>query len=296
MSRKFRHNTAFTLVELLVVIAIIGILIALLLPAIQSAREAGRRATCLNNLKQLGLGLLSYHDEFRKFPVGNMEPSNPSTGAGGWWGFQARILPYMESKNIYKLCNFNSPTSCFDYILSQQNKGIRLGTMISVYFKCPNDPLQNAIWQDPNVGDYGCTNYLGVMGTTPTPAKTEQEGILMHGTTNSAISLPKVIDGSSHTIIMGERGISDDLYGWPYCGAGQYNSGNGDNLMATDTGLSRGKPDGNHNWHFWSHHKSVAQFLCADGAARPLAYEIDFRVFQALSTRAGREVVTLPFN
>jgi prepilin-type N-terminal cleavage/methylation domain-containing protein len=292
MSRKFRHNTAFTLVELLVVIAIIGILIALLLPAIQAAREAGRRATCLNNLKQLGLGLLSYHNEFKSFPVGNAAPQD-TNGTGGWWGFQARILPYIESKNIFQLCNFTYKGSCFDWINSQQSKGIRLGTMINVYYKCPDDPLQNAIYHDPTYGDYGCTNYLGVMGTSPTA----NDGILLHGNSNSVINLAKITDGASHTIIMGERGISNDLWGWPYCGAGDsQGTGCGDNLMATNIGLSRGLPDGNHTYHFWSYHKYVAQFLCADGSARPLTYNIDFTVFKALSTRAGHEVVTLPFN
>ena len=293
MPRRFRRNAAFTLVELLVVIAIIGILIGLLLPAIQAAREAGRRATCLNNLKQLGLGLLSYHDEFKSFPVGNAAPRDIGSGAGGWWGFQARILPYLESKNVYKFCNFNSPGTCFDWIGAQQAKGIRLGTMINIYFKCPNDPLQNKIYHTRDVGDYGCANYLGVMGSSPTA----NDGILFHGKSNSAISLPKVIDGASHTIIMGERGISDDLYGWPYCGAGDsLNTGCGDNLMATNIGLSRGLPDGSHNYHFWSYHKNLAQFLWADGSARPLTYDLDYSVLKALSTRAGREVISTSFD
>ncbi len=287
MSRRFRRHAAFTLVELLVVIAIIGILIALLLPAIQAAREAGRRMTCQNNLKQCGLGLLSYYNEFKSFPVGNNAPLD-SIGTGGWWGFQARILPYLEAKSVYKLLNFTYHGTCFDWMNHQKAQGIYPATMIDVYFKCPNDPLQNAIYHD-TFSDYGCGNYLGVMGTSPTA----NDGILLHGDSNSVINLTKVIDGASHTIIMGERGISDDLYGWPYCGAGDsINSGCGDNLMATNIGLSLGRRDGGHNYHFWSYHPGIAQFLWADGSARPLSYNIDFQVLQALSTRASREVIS----
>ncbi|MBN2580713.1 MAG: DUF1559 domain-containing protein [Pirellulales bacterium] len=286
MSRRFRPNAAFTLIELLVVIAIMGILIALLLPAIQAAREAARRTQCLSNLKQCGLGLLSYHDEFKSFPIGNVEPPAGSN-AGGWWGFQARILPYLESKHVFKLCNFSYRSSCFEWIAYQQTRDIFLGTMIPSFYKCPNDPLKDEIYHDSRFGDYGCTSYLGVMGTS----ETLNDGILLHGDFNSIVRLSKVTDGASHTIIMGERGISNNLYGWPYCGAGNYrNTGCGDNLMDTKLGLSPGKPDGNHNYHFWSHHANMAHFLWADGSARPLFYDIDHQVLQDLATRAGREI------
>jgi prepilin-type N-terminal cleavage/methylation domain-containing protein len=285
--RNSPRRAAFTLVELLVVIAVIGILIALLLPAIQAAREAGRRAQCLNNLKQFGVGLQSYHNEYKAFPVGNAEPSI-RTGYGGWWGFQARILPFVESKAIFQFFNFKYTGSCFDCIYSLQKKNIRAATMIPIFFKCPNDPLQNEIYHDVS-GDYGCTNYLGVMGTSPTA----NDGILFHGYSHNVVSMTKITDGTSHTLIMGERGISEDLYGWPYCGAGDWlNSGCGDNLMATNLGLSRGLPDGNHNYHFWSYHPNLAQFLMADGSARPLTYDLDFQVLQNLATRAGRESIS----
>jgi prepilin-type N-terminal cleavage/methylation domain-containing protein len=282
------RRTAFTLVELLVVIAIIGILIAMLLPAIQAAREAGRRTQCLNNLKQHGLGLLLYHNEIKSFPIGNVAPP-PNSNAGGWWGFQARILPFMESKNVYAFCNFTYKDDCFHWIAAQQAKGILLGTMILAYHKCPDDSLMNppSIYHDPNVGDYGCTNYLGVMGTSPTA----NDGILFHGNSSSVINLTKVTDGASHTIIMGERGVSNDLWGWPYCGYGGSGTGDGDNLLATNLGLSRGQPNGMHNSHFWSYHPRIAQFLWADGSARPLTYDLDYQVLRALSTRAGREVI-----
>ena len=95
------RKAGFTLVELLVVIAIIGTLIALLLPAVQSAREAGRRVQCTNNLKQWGLALNAYHDANGRFPVGNVAPDERiRSPGGGWWGFQSRVLPFLESNDI----------------------------------------------------------------------------------------------------------------------------------------------------------------------------------------------------
>src|SRR6516165_1625984 len=107
MSQCSIRKPGFTLVELLVVIAIIGTLIALLLPAIQAARETGRRMTCLNNLKQWGVALNAYQEAHNGvFPVGNVEPPDfyGAKYSGGWWGFQARLLPYLEANDIYKLC------------------------------------------------------------------------------------------------------------------------------------------------------------------------------------------------
>src|ERR1041384_5348025 len=100
-----RHRHAFTLVELLVVIAIIGILVALLLPAVQAAREAARRMQCSNNLKQYGLALHNYHDVYKSFPIG---------GIGGWaadhyykLSWQARVIPFIEQAGIFSSIDFS---------------------------------------------------------------------------------------------------------------------------------------------------------------------------------------------
>jgi hypothetical protein len=154
--------------------------------------------------------------------------------------------------------------------------------------KCPDDPNAGKIWYAfPGFGRHGCTDYLGVMGTSAT----SDDGILLFG---PPVRKADIKDGTSKTIILGERGIADDLlWGWPYCGAGD-GTGNGDNLCSTQLGLCAGLPDGLHSLHFWSYHPNMAMFEWADGSGRPLSYDIDFRVFQALSTRAGGETLNLP--
>jgi len=287
MSKK-----GFTLVELLVVITIIGILVGLMLPAVNSARESSRRVQCANNLKQFGLALHVFHSEQQMFPVGNSAPKNPMISwAGGWWGFQSRLLPYMDSKNMYDMCNFSFRDACwcsFEGRLPGNNPNI----MIEGTGKCPSDPLKNEIYDTGYFGKFECTNYLGVMGTSPTA----NDGILLHGLPNCAISLRQITDGPSHTLIMGERGISNMFFGWPYCGYGDEATGvgNGDNLLSTQLGLSVGNSDGTHDFHFWSYHPGVNQFLYADGSVQPLTYDINFTTFQALSTRAGDEAVQMP--
>jgi prepilin-type N-terminal cleavage/methylation domain-containing protein len=312
MSPRLRLRAGFTLIELLVVIAIIGTLIALLLPAIQSSRETGRRMQCLNNLKQWGLALNAYTDAYGAYPVGNVEPPNYFGGVytGGWWGFQARLLPYLEAKNIYKLLEpgYAYRGECFQYIESLPATN-NPALMILPCDKCPDDQLAGAVYTDMDGSKWACGNYLGVDGSAPwvrapfgsrQPTFKPTDGILLHSTINLPVRLAQVTDGAAHTLAMGERGISSQYYGWPYCGAGenaapQYNNnGDGDNLLSTQAGLSPGLPDGNHDYHFWSYHTNLCQFITADGSGHVLAYDIDLPTFQALSTRAGGEIVQLP--
>ncbi len=320
MWRCSNRKGGFTLVELLVVIAIIGTLIALLLPAVQSARETGRRMTCLNNLRQWGLALNAYQEARNGvFPVGNVEPPNYYGGpigtnyAGGWWGFQARLLPYLEATNIYKLIEpgYSNQSDCFDYIQSlPANNNPAL--MILPCDKCSDDPLAGATYVadgDPSSGYYACGSYLGVDGSvpwqrppafSPLPSPKPTDGILMHSTINVPVRLTQVTDGAAHTLAMGERGVSVEYFGWPYCGAGENNpplynnNGDGDNLLSTQYGLSPGLPDGNHDFHFWSYHPNLSQFICVDGSGHVISYDIDLQTLRGLSTCAGGENVQLP--
>lgn len=280
MRRRILQKAGFTLVELLVVVAIIGLLVSLLLPAVQRGRESARRTQCENNLKQYGLALHHYHDAHRAFPIGNV-PNR-------WWGFQSRLLPYLELQDIYQFCNYDYPGDCFQ-AANAQPPGQDPGNQVQPVDMCPNDPLAGQIWYEPiyHAGHHGCTDYLGVMGTTPTAA----DGIMLYG---PPIKIAKVTDGISHTLIMGERGVSNDLWGWPYCGYGD-GTGNGDNLCSTGLGLEIGNAyDDIHKFHFWSYHREIANFLMADGSGRILPYEIDYYVFQALATRAGGETASVP--
>ena len=266
-------------------------LVALLLPAVQSARESGRRVQCLNNLKQDGVALLHYYDERSAFPVGNQAPNpNSAVQQGGWWGFQAQLLPYLESKYIYELCNFTYQGTCFDWITAQQSfPSKNPAIQILGYYHCPDDPHSGDKWSEPGQGAYGCTNYQGVMGTT----EFANDGILLHRIGNQPFTLQEITDGASHTIIMGERGLSNQLYGWPYCGAGDdYNTGWGDNLMATILAFSAGRTLEATTITSGATTRLV-HFLFAD-AVIPLTYDIDNTIYQAYATKAGKEIVPEP--
>jgi len=192
--KKIRANRAFTLVELLVVIAIIGILVGLLLPAVQAAREAARRMSCSNNLKQMGLALHNYHDTFGKFaPAGTYRKDVP-TGA---WSVQARLLPQLEQANLQQLIDWR-----FDYTSQGNVSRTRVPTYV-----CPSE-IKDEIRLDPKPTDAAFAHYplsyTASMGEwfifNPQNGAGGSGVFAPNGRTNFA----SVTDGTSNTIAFSE--------------------------------------------------------------------------------------------
>lgn len=161
-----RKRYGFTLIELLVVIAIIAVLIALLLPAVQAAREAARRAQCVNNLKQIGLGLHNYHQAIGSFPPGHGQSSAYAsyTGYAGWteWSAQAMLLPYMEQAPMYNAINFYF---CGGYGIGQYVNSTAWTAKISS-FTCPSDGNVGKGNVPMGTGLPNTNNYRASIGTT----------------------------------------------------------------------------------------------------------------------------------
>ncbi|MDX1929267.1 MAG: DUF1559 domain-containing protein [Pirellulaceae bacterium] len=154
--RSQRVREAFTLIELLVVIAIIGVLVGLLLPAVQAAREAARRMHCSNNIKQLGLALHNYESTFRVFPTSYVVARGVTTNVGGQWSAFARLLPYLEQGNLQSLVNWNLP----------YNAQINVATTRVPTYMCPSEP-NDVVRVNPSTGiprDYPA-NYVVNFGT-----------------------------------------------------------------------------------------------------------------------------------
>lgn len=196
----YRPSRGFTLVELLVVIAIIGVLVALLLPAVQSARQAAKRTQCVNNLKQLGLAIQNYATT----RSGTLPPGHPDAFPGGNYksrhGFFSYILPYMEQDAVYDQIDLNS-----DPLVSPHRF-----TLISGYI-CPSYPEEQVIQGNPTEYLNGAlTTYMGFSGTMrpgdPTHASKGQGSAGKNGllTYKDDRRIKDVTDGMSHTIAMTE--------------------------------------------------------------------------------------------
>lgn len=280
MYQKQMNRPGFTLTELIVVISIISVLLAMLFPAIQQAREAARRIQCRNNLKQVGLALHNYNELHNVFPIGNV----PNT----YFAFQTMILPQLDQDPLYRKIDYSAGKTCFTW-----KSGLSVGedpgnTSVSV-FGCPGDPYSNQR-SFSRSGVNVPTNYLGIWGATPT----DLDGVLFSG---SRIAFGDIQDGSSNTLLVGERGIPKTLdRGWPLCAYGYRGDGLTDNLLSTIEGLHRGSADGSHNGHFWSYHSNVAQFVFADGSVKSLSFSLDDSIFQSMATRAGGEVISTEMN
>jgi prepilin-type N-terminal cleavage/methylation domain-containing protein/prepilin-type processing-associated H-X9-DG protein len=282
---------AFTLVELLVVMAIIAILLALLVPAVQSVRASATETQCLNNLRQLGIALHHHHDAKRRFPAARGLHPEKITSAQGW---MYQLLPYLDQSNLQ-----NEHLDIWGAVPTQQ-----VGM-----FLCPADPRVSAagsgMWS-AGLTEAGLTWYVGVVGSEGRSPSSQVDpahfGIFQ--VDSAGVRIGAITDGASNTLMVGERPPSSDLtWGWWYFS-------DLDNLLATQdyvgpsTGLIPSTcpvpgmfGPGNPNnicdtGHFWSLHKGGGNWLFGDGSVRFLSYSAAPLTIP-LATRAGGETVDL---
>jgi len=294
----WRRHEGFTLVELLVVIAIIGVLVALLLPAVQAAREAARRTECTNKLKQIGLAVHNHHDTFRVLPHGGWHWSNPpdytSSGSpeiapkqGAGWAFQ--ILPYIEQTAIWD-------GSGQATIADKQIQA--MGAKIPGYF-CPSrrrpQAFTIAAWYGPP-GTYahGQIDYAG-------SCLTNQGAIVRVNSANLedrsfAISLAGIVDGTSNTLLVGEKRLNFTLLGDFQSDDNEGYSGGWDHdvMRYSDRAPLPDGRTGDGNQRFGGAHPGVFTVVLADGSVRNLPYTIDLAVFTRIGNRMDRQAVAWP--
>jgi prepilin-type N-terminal cleavage/methylation domain-containing protein len=243
----WRDRRGFTLVELLVVIAIIGILIALLLPAVQAAREAARRSQCSNNLKQVGLALHNYHDTYNSFPIGSRSGTWTYANLSGC-NWRLSILPGLEQTAVFNKVNFRdaSFSGAGFFNLQQHASGTdntALAKLIVPAFRCPSstvDPFvdDGAIGTCNDGGNFATQmhHYVGISGASPDPAgrgsptcRQGQRGMVCQNgllVPNDVKGFKDATDGTSNTVVVAEQSALVDNHpiqsnyggGWTGCG------------------------------------------------------------------------------
>jgi prepilin-type N-terminal cleavage/methylation domain-containing protein/prepilin-type processing-associated H-X9-DG protein len=277
----------FTLVELLVVIAIIGILVALLLPAIQAAREAARRTSCLNNITQLGLALHHYEFNHESLPPGVTDSKGPirNEPQGIHLSWMVKILPYMEELVLYRKIDQSAGAYA---AVNSQYRAVPLAIAI-----CPSYPGEEVL----NDKSIAVTTYAGCYHDVEAPINDDNHGLLF---LNSHVRFDEIYDGSSNTLLLGEKLESETDLGWM--------SGTRATLRntakievpvprfrqpaATEEGAADVVVDSLFVGGFGGHHPGGFNAAFADGSSRFVTETIDPSVWRLVGNRADGEVVS----
>lgn len=267
MSRR-----GFTFVELLVVLGIVAVGLALTLPALQHSIQDARRVHCKNNLKQLGLALHNYHDTYNLFAPGWISKDG-TPGLGARVGWQVGILPFVDQAPMYNQIDFSKLSP-----IESDGKPIKLFQAALAIYRCPADPAPE---KNPLRGDYGTSNYSGNYGHIPSPrlrplgmsdfwpgavvAPMRSRGIFAR---NSSVGIRSITDGTSNTLLIGERCFTSGAGIWP----GVTDNAHEDDALTDCSHRSRI----NAGWSsFSSRHGGGVNILLCDGSVRFLDDAID---------------------
>lgn len=311
MRITFRRR-AFTLIELLVVIAIIAILIALLLPAVQQAREAARRSTCKNNMKQIGLAIHNYHETHSAFPLS-------TAGAVSKPNWRVFLLPFLDQAPLYNQLDMTNG----NFLGNSYSGNAVLGGLIVPVYTCPSssrDPKNNTTSGTYNNPLFGQTHmYVGIAGATPDPAVPTRSGQCAAGSYGSiycrnGIIVPylktairDVTDGTSNTMVVAEQSgvvnnvdVSNNYYGgWSGSGAvappGDTHWGTGNTAIRYPINHQTESAGADNVWTgntiLNSFHVGGIHALMADGSVHFLSENIDFSLLSRLACKDDGQVI-----
>lgn len=309
MNRPNRLRRAFTLIELLVVIAIIGVMIAMLLPAVQRVREAAARTSCANNLKQMTLAVHTFYESAKRMPWNQFEGPYGHSAPSTAWSWMSRILPQLEQRDVYNAGRIPDATL---------NTSSATAAQIPV-FLCPSDLFSHT---GPRLDGgnltglpVGQTNYKGVTGANwgddldghngpgfPTDWRnpgangsfdghSKGDGIFYRVDYRRKLRLRHITDGTSSTFMIGETLPSKTIWcSWPYA-----NNANGTCAIPPNVTQPDGSDYPLHNWEnnesFYSRHLNGLNFGMVDGSVRFVSNNIALKTYRSLATIAGGETV-----
>ncbi|MDZ4851123.1 MAG: DUF1559 domain-containing protein [Pirellulaceae bacterium] len=282
-----RERSAFTLIELLASMSIVGVLVSLLLPAVQSARAAARRMSCESNLRQLGIALHNYESAILRLPAGYVFAQGAQGNHAGF-GWGAGILPYVEQANVFNQIDFSIP------LFDPSNATVREKNL--PIFICPEDFISLNGFVEMGTEKYAMSSYVASFGPPDLDdTQDKRDGMFSR---NSETRNADVLDGLSNTLVCGERqngrfrrgGVHGPHFSYETTWAGAIReisdpTDDHGHMVLFQTGHTPNSLDSDDR-DVSAPHVGYANFLFGDGSVRLITEQVDLKVYQTLSTRA----------